>query len=399
MSKVVPDNINEQDRTRALHAYAVLDTPPEDSFNDIASLAANICGTPMSFISFIDNDRQWFKATYGVQIDELVGEHIFTRHTAAAPHDVCVISDLTKEKGYSDHLLVKRKPKVKFYAGVTLMNGEGCMLGTLGVMDTEPGKLTKAQAAMLRSLGHQVVLLLELRKKEAELKQTQAELNCAYGDLEKIAHIASHDLKSPLNNIISLTHLLNDDYSKKLDDEGNEYISFLNAASYQLSDLVSGIVSYTRSSQMQVDQVEEINVGLLMEEVISSLNIPDNATIKYKKNSGCITASRLPIKTILTQLVHNAVRHNTSDKIKVEVSFHEAESSYSFEVKDNGPGIAPEDQEKIFDLFERLNKEKDGESMGIGLAIARRLAEKCNGEITVSSKPGMGAKFVLTLRK
>ena len=113
MKKVAPGTINEQDRTRALHAYAVLDTPPEDSFNDIASLAANICDAPISFISFIDNDRQWFKATHGVQIDELLGENMFARHTVGAPQDVFVITDLTKEKYYRDHVLVKRKPKAK----------------------------------------------------------------------------------------------------------------------------------------------------------------------------------------------------------------------------------------------------------------------------------------------
>jgi len=399
MQKIAPDTRNEQDRMKALQAYAILDTPPEDSYNDISALAANLCNAPMSFISFIDNDRQWFKATHGMQIDELAGENILTQHSLTVPRDVFVISDLTKEKHYRDHVLVKRKPKAKFYAGVTLQDADGCMLGTLAVMDTEPRKLSKTQAAMLRSLGQQVELLLELRKKETELKQKQAELCHAYGDLEKIAHIASHDLKSPLNNIISLTHLLNDGYSKKLDEEGNEYISFLNAASYQLSDLVSGIVSYARSSQTQADQAEEINVSLLIEEVISSLSIPNNATVKYKKNAGCITAPRLPLKIILTQLVHNAVRHNDSEKIKVEVAFEETEHAYSFEVKDNGYGIAIEDREKIFDLFERLNKEKDGESMGIGLAIARRLAEKCRGRITLTSKPGKGTQFVLTLPK
>jgi signal transduction histidine kinase len=164
--------------------------------------------------------------------------------------------------------------------------------------------------------------------------------------------------------------------------------------------MVSGIVIYSRATQLPIDQKEEINVAELITEVTGLLNLPPNTKIRFEDEGYFMTASRVVIKQILLQLLHNAVQYNDRSKIKIEIKFHENKHSYTFEVKDNGRGIADEDKEKIFNLFERLQKKiNDGESMGIGLAIVKRLIEKTGGEIKLDSELKKGSTFVFTIPK
>ena len=155
-----------------------------------------------------------------------------------------------------------------------------------------------------------------------------------------------------------------------------------------------------RSSQLSVADKEPVNVTGLIEEAAGSLNTSKLASVKYKRSAAEININRIVIKQILLQLMQNAVQHNDNSDIKIEVKFHENKHAYTFEVKDNGPGIAAEDKQKIFNLFERLQKKiKDGESMGIGLAIVKRLVEKAGGEIKVDSELNNGSSFVFTIPK
>ena len=390
---IAPVPINTQDKLRAHEEVNNLNIPEVD-LNDVCRIASEICGTPEALVCITDVNKQWVKPLDGVDASEMPADFPFCDQ-----NEVYIIPDLTKDKQYRDHSIVKGQPHAVFYAGVRLVNADGSRAGALCLLDTKPAKPNAAQIRALEALGRQVSAMMELAEKANQLKQKEAELKMAYADLGKIAHLASHDLKSPLNNIISLTHLLKEDYAEKFDEEGNEYVNYLNDAAYQLSDLVSGILSYSRSSQLTVEHKEQIQIAELTEEVKGLLNIPEKATIKYPK-TGTIYTSRVALKQILLHLMHNAIKYNTGSKVKIDVLFSEDAAAYHFEVKDNGPGIADADKEKIFELFEKLHgKIKDGESMGIGLAIVKRLVEKLGGTINVVSEPGKGASFLFSVPK
>jgi signal transduction histidine kinase len=385
--------INEQGKIKTHSEYYNPDIP-EVNVYDISLIAAEICQTPQSLVCITDTNRQWLKSLKDVESAEIANDFPFCNKG-----EIFIIPDLSKDKQYKNHPYVTGAPYALFYAGVRLVNSEGNTMGTLCVLDTTPGALKDTQITALQALGKQTACLLESIVKAGQLKQKQAELKMAYADLAKIAHIASHDLKSPLNNIISLTHLLKEDYGTKFDAEGNEYVNFLNDAAYQLSDLVSGILSYSRSSQLLVEHKEDIDIPALIEEVKGLLNIPAKTVIKYPQE-GRIYTSRVALKQILLHLFHNSIKYNDKSKMKIDVVFTENDAAYNFEVKDNGPGIAEEDKDRIFELFEKLQgKIKDGESMGIGLAIVKRLVEKLGGTITVSSELNKGAAFLFTIPK
>ncbi len=398
--KTAPMPVSERDTLIGKNMPYVPGTLPDADFDDIIQIASQICNTPASLISIVDTDKQWFKAVNGLGASAIREYLPLSQSVAGKPGELFIVPDLTKDKRFQGHPCLGGDSSVVFYAEVPLLASAGHVSGALCIIDKVARKLDEHQAHALQALAILIVSRMEFRDITTQYKKRQAELRMASDDLGKIARIASHDLKSPLNNIISLTHLLKEDYAPKFDDDGREYIDYLNDAAYYLSDLVSGILSYTRTSLQAVEPKENISIPRLAEEVIGQLNLPSNIIINYPKGDAEIYTSRTALKQIFLHLLHNAIRYNVSDPIKVAMTFHEDDSAYVFEVKDNGPGIAEEDKEKIFELFEKLNgKIKDGESMGIGLAIVKRLVEKLGGSIAVNSAPSEGSSFLINIPK
>ncbi len=389
---------NEQERLRELQELYILDTLPEADFDDITRLAAEISQTPVSLVGLIDAERQWFKSKHGIEADEISREQAFCTHTISAAGEPLIVNDLSKDDRFRNNPLVTGDPHILFYAGFPLVTHSGHAVGTLCVWDHAPKKLSDQQVRTLKALAHQLVTQLELRKKILQVKRHNSELQRAYADLEKFSSIASHDLKSPLNNIISITHLLKDGYGAKLDHDGNEYIDYLNTAAYELSGLVSGILHYSRSSQITMDNKECFGVTEIIEEVKKLLQLKPNCTVTYDNGVESIYTSRIAVKQILLNLIQNGIKYNDKENIIIGISASEDLSYYHFTVTDNGMGIAEEHLDKIFDLFETVDK-SEGHSTGIGLAVVKRLVEKLGGEISVTSTPGSGTTFSFTISK
>src|SRR5438874_2809505 len=139
-----PGERNEPARLRALQRYEILDTPPERSFDDLATLAARLCDVPIALVSFVAGDRQWFKARLGISVDGTSRDISFCAH-AIEHDDVFVVPDAVKDPRFADNPLVTGPPNVRFYAGAPLETGDGHALGTLCVIDQVPRELTEAQ--------------------------------------------------------------------------------------------------------------------------------------------------------------------------------------------------------------------------------------------------------------
>ena len=169
----VPD---EAGRLDALRRYRILDTPPESALDDLVSLAAHICGTPISQISLIDENRQWIKAAVGVdERKETARDIAFCAHALVAP-DILVINDAAGDARFADNPLVTGDPHIRFYAGVPLVTEAGFALGAVCVIDTIPRELTAAQLNALRALGRQVMAQLDLRRQTEELRVSEERL-------------------------------------------------------------------------------------------------------------------------------------------------------------------------------------------------------------------------------
>lgn len=193
----------EAERLAALRRYRILDTEPEERFDDLALLASQICGTPMALISLVDGDRQWFKARVGVETTETSRNVAFCSRAIEQP-DLFVVPDAFKDERFRDNPLVQGEPHIRFYAGAPLLTAEGLAIGTLCVLDRRPRALTAGQRAALEALKRQVEAQLELRRSLNELESALEARKQAEQDQERL--IA--ELRDALDSVERLTSLL-----------------------------------------------------------------------------------------------------------------------------------------------------------------------------------------------
>jgi PAS domain S-box-containing protein len=190
--KEVPTISNEQDRLKALESYSVMDTLPEEDFDSITQLASYICGTPIALVSLLDQDRQWFKSSVGLELKEYPKSISFCQY-ATNKDEVYEVQNALENELFSDNPLVTGNPDIRFYAGAALIDKEGFNLGTLCVIDTIPRALTENQNNALRLLAKQVINLLRLRKKNTLLIETQKEFRNIFDLSKDLVCIANID--------------------------------------------------------------------------------------------------------------------------------------------------------------------------------------------------------------
>lgn len=185
----IPVPTNEARRLKVLWQYEVLDTVPEEIFDDLTELASAICESPIALISLVDETRQWFKSKVGLSASEMSRDTSFCAHAILQP-DLFIVPDATKDARFKDNPLVVVDPKIRFYAGAPLITPDGHALGTLCILDKEARQLTPMQAKALRVLARLVVSQLELRRHSKELAKARDDTQFLKRELEKTrAHL------------------------------------------------------------------------------------------------------------------------------------------------------------------------------------------------------------------
>jgi two-component system cell cycle sensor histidine kinase/response regulator CckA len=174
----------EKQRLKVLWQYDVLDTVPEEVFDDLTELAARICEAPIALISLVDENRQWFKSKVGLTVKETSRDISFCGH-AIEQDDLFIIPDATRDARFAHNPLVTSDPKIRFYAGAPLVTPDGHALGTLCIIDKVPRQLRKEQQQALRVLARHVMTQLELRRHARELTAAHQAREATTSELEK----------------------------------------------------------------------------------------------------------------------------------------------------------------------------------------------------------------------
>lgn len=395
----IPDN--EIDRVQALRGYSILDTLPEQDFEDITKIASEVCQTPISLITLIDSDRQWFKSNHGLNVRETPRDYAFCAHAINRPDEILTVKDSREDDRFVDNPLVTGYPNVIFYAGVPLVNPEGFSLGTICVIDNKPRELTVSQLESLRALSHQVVKLFELKRSNENLRAIQKEIQTRNAELEQFAYVISHDIKSPLNNIISLTAILKEDQKGRVNDSGEQIINHIANSSLRLKSLIDGIISHYIGVNIEVNAKNEIDIDSLFKEIIDLLDSRREYQITYTSELKSIVANEIAIKQILTNLLSNSIKYNNREKVKIDMKVNSSPTFFEFIIQDNGIGIDKNEFSKIFDTFTTLGTKDRFNNIGtgIGLATVKKLVDKLGGSINVESEIGSGTKFQFSIKK
>ncbi|MGA0556505.1 GAF domain-containing protein [Larkinella sp. VNQ87] len=208
--KQAPLPSNEATRLQALEAYNLLDTLPEPVFDDITRLASEICRTPISLVSLVDKDRQWFKAKQGLKADQTPREYSFCAHAILKPEEIFVVPDARQDERFHDNPLTTGDPYVVFYAGVPLVTPDGNALGSLCVIDKRPRTLTENQLMSLKALGRWVSTEFELRKTRKALESTQTNLKTVRQERNKAKQILLGDIYPMAQSLIQTSEALLD---------------------------------------------------------------------------------------------------------------------------------------------------------------------------------------------
>lgn len=287
-----------------------------------------------------------------------------------------------------------RKDGSRFWANVVITavyNKEGALVGFSKV--TRDLTERKESEKLIKQTYERYRLLAE------ELKVTNAELSQANAELEQYTSIVSHDLQEPVRAIKSFLQLIDTKVSAEANEDLKLYIGKSINAANRMKELIHNLLAYSQLGKSEIVRkqanVDEI-IGLALQNLKPAIDAA-NARMHINNTVITINCDSMQVIQLIQNLVGNALKFTGNNLPEINVTCSRENGLVKFAVADNGIGIAPRDSEKIFEIFKRLNTEKEYPGTGIGLAICKKIVDRHNGKIWLESEPGKGTTFYFTL--
>jgi signal transduction histidine kinase len=383
---------SEQARLAALYRYQILDTPPEAAFQAIAVLAARLTGAPIALISFVDANRQWFKARVGLGEQEMDRCISFCGYTILAD-DVLEVSDALVDNRFFDNPLVLNPPGIRYYAGAPIVTREKLILGSICVIDTVPRQpLSMEDRQALRDLAALVVDQLELRVAFKERAEFFANL--------------THEIRGPLQAVVGYVDMI---HSRTLGEISpprySEYVDRIHFACNHVVDVISEFLDFfkyeagyllLKETTFDVKAVLDECVGMV-KALISSSGLTLEVSIERADQE--LVADRQRIRQILLNLLVNAVKFTPrGGRISIDAGA-DVTGEFRFVIADTGIGMAPNDIAKALTPFGHIIKSSstDIPGTGLGLPFAMRLAQLHGGSLEIQSELNQGTTVRIRL--
>ena len=252
-----PTPSNEAQRLKSLIDYQILDTLPEEDFDDLTKTASAICKTPIALISLIDKDRQWFKSSVGIDAKESSREISFCGH-AIHENDLFLVRNALEDERFFDNPFVTEGIKIRFYGGAPLISSSGHAIGTICVIDQVSRELTEEQQMVLKTLSKQVVIQLELRK---ALKKTQLD----YSELQRLSKtVIEQQEKIKTNEKLALIGELTSGVAHEI----NNPLAIINSTTYVATTMLekqensATVIQELKKIKLMVERLSKISKAL-----------------------------------------------------------------------------------------------------------------------------------------
>jgi signal transduction histidine kinase len=242
------------------------------------------------------------------------------------------------------------------------------------------------------------VELDERRRAEIKMAQYAAELTRSNSDLEQFAYVASHDLQEPLRMVASFTQLLAKRYQGRLDKDADEFIGFAVDGANRMQQLINDLLVYSRVGTRGKPPAPT-DLGEVLGHAEANLHeiIKESGAAVTHGPLPIVNGDRVQLTQLFQNLLANAIKFRGQGPPRIHVSAQAQEGDWLLAVQDNGIGIAPEQRERIFAIFQRLHHRSEYPGTGIGLAISKKIVERHGGRIWVESSPGLGATFYFNI--
>lgn len=387
------DSRQERERLALLESLEILDTAPEEPFDDVARIAAAICDVPISAISLVDSDRQWFKSAVGLAVSETPRNIAFCSHAIETPNELMVVPDTLHDERFVANPLVAGDPKIRFYAGAPLVIDGGKAVGTVCVIDTKPRVLTDDQAQALKALARRTVDQLNIR-------QTNKELALRNDELSQFSYRVSHDFKAPLSTAKRLSEFLVSDLDSNQLSEAKDNAKRIHRQMEKLESFVEDMLNLARAD-LAADNIELVEVEALVRNILAeledsalksdvqiSLDIPAELTLDV---------SKIRLSQILKNLLLNSLKYRNPEQPTsfIKINWRKDESHQEILIDDNGIGIPKEFHESVGQPFTRFHP-SNAEGSGLGLSIVYKHVRALKGSINFNSDAS-GTQFKIRL--
>ena len=375
----------EINRVAALRALCLLDTPREERFDRITRMAKNLLDVPIAMVSLVDLDRLWLKSCLGADDQEIPRGESFCSY-AVAQDELMEVEDARVDPRFAHYPSVVDAPYLRFYAGQPIHASSGHRIGTLCVVDRSPRRLSEQERAHLRDLAAWV-----------ELECTVIRSNRAVLEAERTRQdfvaVVDHALRTPLTSVLASLEVLTSGSSGELGEQATRLLRIACEDTDRLRRLAEDVLdlSKVRGNRLRL-RLAAVDLADVVRAAVAAVPAGDVTVLTHTMPCP-VRADADRLVQVVTNVLANAVCVSAPGQ-RVDVTCRVDGEAATVEVADDGPGVTPEEVDRIFEPFVRSGGPGGA---GLGLAIAKGIVDAHAGSITVDSTPGRGSTFVLTL--
>ena len=389
----------EKERLEILHNYRDASPDYSENFDQITQLLSRQLGVEIALVSFVDEDKQWFKSKVGVDVCDTPKEIAFCAH-AIWEEEPFIILDTHEDDRFRNNPLVVGEPHIRFYAGAPLISKDGFCLGTLCAIDSSPRtEVTAEQIDLLTSLARLVASEVDLVLTNVVLEQKSEAKSIFLANM-------SHEIRTPMNGVIGMASLLG---KSAVSETQKQYIDTIIRSGELLLDIINDILDV---SKIEAGEFTLEAIPFDMRQVLCDVKDIFSAKAKEKQLDfvfdypseipDIFLGDPLRLRQIFMNLVSNAIKFTQEGQVAIRIEMDEPVEQGTplwISVSDTGIGIPSDAHDKIFEKFtqskDSVSREYGG--TGLGLSISRSLADMMGGQLLLNSEVNQGTTFTLAL--